>query len=103
MEWLGLRDRIRRLLWRHAERNFKIRGPDVSFGLFLNAQFKEQHLIEQYLANLTINLPDLRIERRHDAFMFIKHSIGNLAKFTAQGGQILPAQALLTMALKKSS
>ena len=49
--------------------------------VFLNLEFIQQHLVQQYLANLSIDFPDLLIQRRHNALMFVENAISDRGKF----------------------
>jgi hypothetical protein len=53
-------------------------------GRFLNLQLVQQHLVQKYLANLSIDLPDLAVERRHDAFVLVKHIVGDVRELFLQ-------------------
>ena len=47
---------------------------------FLNPQFIQQHLIQQNLANLAVDFPDLFVERRHHSLVFVENSIREFAQ-----------------------
>ncbi len=87
-----------------AKRDFKIRRKHLlTFRFLLNFQLVQQHLVQEDLANLSIDLPDLFVERRHDAFVFVKHTVGNCGEFCLQFLAIELVQRLATMTFKEAA
>src|ERR1051325_11246135 len=68
-----------------AKRQLKPRrGHCAAFRLRLHVKLVKQDLIENDLANLAIEFPDLLIERRHDSFVLIENFISDLQQLAAQ-------------------
>src|SRR6185369_3255282 len=85
-----------------AEGDFEVRRQHLlRFGGFLNFQLVQEHLIEENLPNLSIDLPDLFVEWRHDAFVLVKNVVGNGRQFLLQLPAIQLVQRFATMTLKE--
>jgi hypothetical protein len=78
------RFRIRALPWRHTKCDFKVTGTNVSPRLLLDPQLVKQNLVENYLSDLAVDLPDVGIQRWHRALVFLKNLFGHIAQLKTQ-------------------
>src|ERR1041384_1387283 len=80
-----------------AEGKFKVSWARASrIRLLLQSQLVQQHLIEDQLANLAIDLPNALVERWNLVLMFCEHGIGRFRQVLSQfvvtsSGQIFAA------------
>src|SRR5437588_5985663 len=70
--------------------------------LLLDRQFVFENLLQQQLSYFSIDLPNLRIERRHRALMLVEHRVGDGAKLIPQRGHVAFREPLVTMTLEES-
>src|ERR1051325_7289675 len=68
-----------------AKSDFEIRRPHVvTFSRLLHLELIQQYLVQKDLANLSIDLPDLPVEWRHDSLVLVKHVVGNVRQLLLQ-------------------
>src|SRR5262249_17760593 len=70
---------------------------------FLDLQFIQQNLVQQNLANLAINLPDLLVQRGHHTLMLVEYTIGEALQLLTQRPAVELVQRLAPGLLKKTS
>src|SRR5215813_1286271 len=70
---------------------------------FLDLQFIQQNLVQQNLANLAINLPDLLVQRGHHTLMLVEYTIGEALQLLTQRPAVELVQRLAPVLLKKAS
>src|ERR1041385_1668591 len=86
-----------------AEGKFKVsRAHAARIRLLLQSQLVQQHLIEDQLANLAIDLPNAIVERWNLVLVFLEHSVGRFRQVLSQGVVISCGQIFAAMLFKET-
>src|ERR1041384_7870103 len=86
-----------------AEGKFKVSWARASrIRLLVQPQLVQQHLIENQLANLAIDLPNAIVERWNLVLMFFEHGIGRFRQVLSQGFVALRGQVFAAMLFKET-
>src|ERR1051325_11933185 len=86
-----------------AEGKFKVsRAHAARIRLLLQSQLVQQHLIEDQLANLAIDLPDAIVERWNLVLVFFEHGIGRFRQVLSQGIVTSTGQIFAAMLFKET-